>query len=90
MSSGDYQDLWEDEDVDDTSRKSAALEPLLPHPANQHKDRGAEVSNPEEPWVLQVLAIPSEETGQPQSASQQVRLERNQVSPGGGGGTSPE
>lgn len=86
VSSGDYQDLWEDEATDDISRESAAPEPLLPHPANQHKDRVTEVSDPEEPCALQISTITYEETGQPQSPGQQVRLKKSQVSPEGGAG----
>lgn len=73
MSPGDHQDLWEGPATDDLSRQQAVPEPLLPHPANQHQDRAAEVSDPEESGARQVTAIPDEEAGQPQRPRQQVR-----------------
>lgn len=72
MSPGDDQDLWEDQACDDISREPAAPEPLLPHPANQHQDRAAEVSDPEESGSLQVPSITNQEAGQPKSPRQQV------------------
>lgn len=84
VSSGDDQDLWEDEATGDISSESSAPEPLLPYPANHHKDRAAEVSNPEEPRALQITSIPYKETSEPQSPGQQVRLGNSRVSPEGG------
>ncbi len=74
MSPGNHQDLWEDQAIGDVSGSPAAPEPLLPHPANQHQDRAADVCAAEEPFALEITSITNEEAGRPQSPGQQVRF----------------
>lgn len=81
MSPGDYQDLREDQDADDISGEPAAPRPLLPHPANQHQNRAADVSDPEELGAHQIASITDEEAGRPRGPRQQVRLKKSKVSP---------
>lgn len=74
VSSGDHQDLWQDEALGDIRRKPPLPEPRLPHPANQHQDGATEVSDPEEPHGIKITAVPDQEAGRPSNPWQQVRL----------------
>lgn len=74
VSSGDHQDLRQDEALGDIRRKPPPPEPRLPHPANQHQDGATEVSDPEEPHGIKITAVPDQEAVRPSNPWQQVRL----------------